>query len=108
MGVGENRDQERELKRERDYQERIVVFRAVSLGMLGLVESGHMMNTAYFYQQSKKKKKKTAEPKTCHWSLGVAIEENCNGLVKPTIVLSSGSVGNGQIMVMKLIIEQLS
>lgn len=53
-GVGENRDQERELKRERDYQGRIVVFRAVSLGMLGLVGSGHMMNTEYFYQQSKK------------------------------------------------------
>lgn len=61
MGVGENRDQERELKRERDYQERIVVFRAVSLGMLGLVESGHMMNTAYFYQQSKKKKNSRAK-----------------------------------------------
>lgn len=103
MGVGENRDQERKLKRERDYQERIVVFRAVSLRMLGLVGSGHMMNIAYFYQQSKKKQQ-SQKHVTGAW--GAAIEESCNGLVKPTILLSSRSVGNGQIM--KLIIEQLS
>lgn len=72
--------------------------------MLGLVGSSHMMNTAYFYQQSKK----TAEPKTCHWSLGVATEESCSGLVKATLLLSSWSAVNGQIMAMKLTIEQLS
>lgn len=83
------------IKRRGDYQERIVVFRAVSLGMLGLVGSSHMVNTSIFYQQSEI----PAEPKTYHWGLGAAIKERCNGLVKLTLLFPFWSMVNAKIIV---------
>lgn len=70
----------------------------MSLRMLGLVGSGHMMNTTYFYQQSKKKQQ-SQKHVTGAWR--AAIEESYNGF-------TSRSVVNSQIIIMKLIIEQLS